>query len=200
MDSCYSDETELGFSWIVNEPKTRTSHALVDDGRVWLVDPVDWPEAIERAHSVGEPASVLQLLDRHNRDCAAIAERLGVPHLRVPAAVPDSPFEVVSVKRWRRWHEVALWWPERRALVVAEAVGTNRFFTGGLGALGVHLLLRLTPPKMLARFEPEHVLVGHGEGLHGAEASAALGTALQRSRRDLPRVLLCLPRAARPSL
>jgi hypothetical protein len=200
MDSCYSDETELGFSWIVNEPKTRTSHALVDDGRVWLVDPVDWPEAIERACDLGQPAAVLQLLDRHNRDCAAIAEPLGVPHLRVPAAVPDSPFEVVSVKRWRRWHEVALWWPERRALVVAEALGTNRYFTGGLGAVGVHLLLRLTPPKMLARFEPRHLLVGHGEGLHGAEASAALGTALQRSRRDLPRVLLSLPRAARPSL
>ena len=29
--------------------------------------------------SLGEPAAVLQLLDRHNRDCAAFAERLGVP-------------------------------------------------------------------------------------------------------------------------
>ncbi len=38
-----------GFSWIVAEPMTRTSHALAAEGKVWLVDPVDWPKAIERA-------------------------------------------------------------------------------------------------------------------------------------------------------
>ena len=51
----YCDETALGFSWVAGEPMTRASHALVADGRVWLVDPVDWPEAIERARSLGEP-------------------------------------------------------------------------------------------------------------------------------------------------
>ena len=45
----FYDETAFGFSWIADEPMTRTSHALVGGGRVWLVDPVDWPEAIERA-------------------------------------------------------------------------------------------------------------------------------------------------------
>jgi hypothetical protein len=193
----FCDESALGFSWVAEEPMTRTSHALAADGRVWLVDPVDWPEAIERARSLGEPAAVLRLLDRHNRDCAAVAARLGVPHLVAPAAVPDSPFEVVELKRWKRWQEVALWWPEPRVLVVAEAIGTNRFFTGGRGAVGVHLLLRLTPPKMLARFEPEHLLVGHGEGIHGLDAATALGEALRRSRRDLPRLLATLPFSAR---
>ena len=185
----FCDETALGFSWVAEEAMTRTSHALVADGRVWLVDPVNWPEAIERARSFGEPAGVVQLLDRHNRDCAAVAERLGVPHLVAPATVPDSPFEVVEVKRGKRWQEVALWWPEPRALVVAEAIGTNRFFTGGRRAAGVHLFLRLTPPKILARFEPEHLLVGHGEGLYGPDAARALDEALRRSRRDLPRLL-----------
>jgi len=188
MSLRYCDETAFGFSWIAEEAMARTSHALVDGGRVWLVDPVDWPEAIERAVALGQPAAVVQLLDRHNRDCATTAARLGVPHLVAPASVPDSPFEVAELKRWKRWQEVALWWPEQRALVVAEAVGTNRYFTGGLGEVGVHLLLRLTPPKMLAGFEPEHLLVGHGEGLHGPE-TAALHDALQRSRRDLPRLL-----------
>ena len=189
----YCDETALGFSWVAEEPMTRTSHALVADGRVWLVDPLDWPEAIERARSLGEPAGVLQLLDRHNRDCAAVAEQLGVSHLVAPAAVPGSPFEVVEMRRWKRWQEIALWWPEGRTLVVAEALGTNRFFTGGRGAVGVHLLLRLTPPKMLARFDLEHLLVGHGEGLHGPETAAALREALRRSRGDSPHLLATLP-------
>ena len=193
----YSDETAFGFSWVAEERVTRTSHALAADGRVWLVDPVDWPEAVERARALGEPTAVLQLLDRHNLDCAVVAERLGVPHLVVPASVPDSPFEVVEVKRWKRWQEVALWWPEQRALVVAEAIGTNRFFTGGRRAAGVHLLLRLTPPKTLARFEPEHLLVGHRDGLHGLEAATALREGIRRSRRDLLPTLLALPRASR---
>ena len=193
----FCDETAFGFSWVADEAVTRTSHALAAVGRVWLVDPVDWPEAIERARSLGEPAGVLQPLDRHNRDCAAMAARLGVPHLVAPRAVTDSPFEVVEVKRWKRWQEVALWWPEPRLLVVAEAIGTNRFFTGGRSAVGVHLFLRLTPPRTLAPFEPEHLLVGHGEGVHGSRASAALHEAVRRSRRDLPWLLVRLPRIAR---
>ena len=186
-----------GFSWIVDERMTRTSHALASDGKVWLVDPVDWPDAIGRARGLGEPAGVLQLLDRHNRDCAAIAERLGVPHLIAPDAVPGSPFECVPLVRRRRWAETAVWWPERRTLVVAEAVGTNPFFTGGKALLGVHFLLRLTPPTALAPCEPEHLLTGHGAGIHGPGASDALHDALRTSRRRLPGVLVRLPFAAR---
>ena len=104
------------------------------------------------------------------------------------------------MKRWKRWQEIALWWPDQRALVVAEAIGTNPFFTGGRGAAGVHLFLRLTPPKVLARFEPEHLLVGHGEGVHGPDAATALHEAIRLSRRDLPRTLLTLLRASRTSM
>ena len=193
----FCDETEYGFSWLAGDFLTRTSHALVADGRVWLVDPVDWPEAIERSRSVGEPTAVLQLLDRHNRDCARVAGQLGVPHLVTPVAFPESPFEFVEVRRRRRWHEIALWWPQRRVLVVAEVVGTNRWFTGGRAAVGLHPILRLTPPKVLARFEPEHLLVGHGEGLHGPETATALREAIRRSRRDLPHLLATLPFSGR---
>lgn len=191
------DLGEHGFSWLVEEPMTRTSHALAHDGKVWLVDPVDWPEALERAAGLGDPVGVLQLLDRHNRDCAAVAERLGVPRLVAPDGIPGSPFECIPLVRRRRWAETALWWPERRTLVVAEAVGTNPFFTGGKAPLGVHLLLRLTPPRRLAGYEPEHLLTGHGAGLHGPEASAALREALRTSRRGLPGVVARLPFAAR---
>jgi hypothetical protein len=176
---------------------TRTSHALVANEKVWLVDPLDWPPSLERARALGEPAGVLQLLDRHNRDCAALAAQLGVPHLVTPRQVPGSPFRCISVKRMKRWAETALWWPETRTLVVAEALGTNRFYSGGKAPAGVHLLLRLTPPRVLTAYEPEHLLVGHGEGLHGPTATSALDQALRQSRRGLPGVALRLPFAGR---
>jgi hypothetical protein len=186
-----------GFGWIVAEAMTRTSHALAADGKVWLVDALDWPEAIERALALGEPAGVIQLLDRHGRDCAALASRLGVPHVVAPDEVLGSPFELIPIMRWKRWRESALWWPETRTLVTADALGTHRFSTGGKAPLGVHVLLRLTPPRKLGAFAAEHVLVGHGEGLHGSSAPGALRDALRTSRRGLPGVLLRLPFAGR---
>jgi hypothetical protein len=196
MNARFCDELPFGFSWLVEEPMTRTSHALADDGRVWLVDPVDWPPALERAQTLGTPVAVLQLLDRHRRDCAVVAARLGVQHLVAPEALSETPFEVVEIRRTKRWNEVALWWPATATLVVAEAVGTNPFFTGGEEPAGVHFLLRLWPPRQLLRFEPEHLLVGHGEGVHGAAAAAALRGAVSGSRRTLPRLALKAPALA----
>lgn len=171
----------------------RTSHALAAAGQVWLVDPVDWPEAIERAKLLGTPAAVLQLLDRHKRDSAAIAARLGVPHIRVPSALAGTPFEVVEIRRSRRWQEVAIWWPERQTLVVAEAVGTNAFYRLGAERVGVHGLLRPTPPRHLGRFAAEHLLVGHGEGIHGPDTATAVRNAVSRSRLSVLRWGLGLP-------
>ena len=192
-----TDDYDFGFSWVIDEAMTRTSHALVADGRVWLIDPVDVPEQIERATGLGEPAAVVRLLDRHGRDSDAIAQRLGVPLHDLPQQLPDSPFQVVRLTHNRLWKEAALWWPQQRALVVAEAVGTNRMFTGGAAPLGAHIGLRLFPPRRLDRFEPDHVLVGHGAGLHGAPAAPALHEAIARSRKDLPHVLVKLPGALR---
>ena len=179
-----NDRGEHGFSWIVDDPMTRTSHALAADGRVWLVDPVRDAPALERAAGLGEPQAILQLLDRHNRDCAALADELGVPHLVAPPELEGTPFEVVPVRRSQRWNEIAVWWPDERTLVVAEAIGTNPFFAGHEAA-GVHLLMRLSPPRALGRFEPVHLLVGHGEGIHGPQAAEALRQALVTSRRGL---------------
>lgn len=131
-------EHSLGLSWTLREPLRRASHALVHAGRVWLVDPVDAPEARDAVAALGEPAAVLQLLDRHNRDCAAMAARLGVPHARLPALVAGSPFEAVTPLSLPRWRERALWWPEHEALVVAEAVGTSPLYTAWRGPAGMH--------------------------------------------------------------
>ena len=194
------DDFDFGFSWLPDESLRRTSHALADGGSYWLVDPVDVPDAIERAQALGRPAGVLQLLDRHSRDCAALAERLEVPHLSVPAGVPDSPFSVVPVLDIPTWHEVALWWPERRVLVVAEVIGTTKVHRLGDGAAGLHPLVRLTPPGALRRYEPEHLLVGHGRGVHGPAAAAAVADAYGRARRDIPRAALRLPGMASAAL
>lgn len=188
------DEHELGLSWVIDEPMQRTSHALVDEGRVWLVDPVDVAEALDRAAALGEPAGVIQLLDRHARDCEALAGRLGVPHLRLPDALPGTPFDVITVIDLPKWREKALWWPGREALVVAEAVGTGPMF--GEPA-GIHIFLRLKPPSILRDYDPAHLLVGHGAGVHGAAATPALETAYRRSRIDLPKTLVRLPFAMR---
>ena len=124
----FCDESDYGFGWIPHERLMRTSHALTVEGRVWLVDAVLWPDALERARSLGEPAGVIQLLDRHDRDCADVAAQLGAPHLRVPDRL-DAPLEIFRVVNMALWHERALWWPERRVLVVADALGTVGYFT-----------------------------------------------------------------------
>jgi hypothetical protein len=188
-----------GFGWAVDEALARASHALASDGRVWLLDPLDWPEAIDRAVGLGEPAGVIQLLDRHDRDCAPLAKRLAVPNLVAPDEVPECPFAFTAIMRWKRWRESALWWPETRTLVCADALGTNRFYTAGNAPLGVHILLRLTPPRALGAFEPDRILVGHGEGLHGPGTADALRDALRTSRRGLPGLLVRLPFAGRYS-
>ena len=195
MTVTFCDEQPWGFGWIAAEPRflQRASHALLaDDGCVWLIDPVDFPGLDERVRALGRPAGVIQLLDRHRRDCAPVSARLGVPIWITPRAVPGSPFEVVELKRSRRWQESALWWPQQRVLVVAEAVGTVRYFRAPGEALGIHPLLRLTPPRALLAYEPEHVLVGHGAGVH-ENASTALRDAIRHSRvnalRVIPRLL-----------
>jgi hypothetical protein len=191
------DESPLGISWVVDEPMQRASHGLLDGGRVWIVDPVEVDDVVDRAAGLGEPAAVLQLLDRHGRDCAAVAERLGVPLLRVPDDVPEAPFDAHPALRIPAWKETALWWPQRRALVVAEIVGTAPIFTAGAGGVGMHPFLRPLPPKSIRGFAPEHLLVGHGAPVHGEAAASGLERAYERSRRDIPKALINLPKAAR---
>ena len=178
-------EHPLGLTWVVDDPLLRASHALAHEGRVWYVDPVDAPEALERAVALGEPAGVLQLFVGHARDGAEVARRLGVPFHVLPDVLPGAPFSVLNLDLGP-WKERALWWPEPRGLVVGESIGTATHYALGPGPAGVHVLRRLLPPGRLKPFLPDHLLVGHGEPVHGGNAAAALLDALSRSRRDLP--------------
>ena len=195
----FCDEFEAGFGWVVdNELLRRCSHALVADGRVWLVDPVDGDGVEERVRVAGEPVGVLQLLDRHNRDSQQLADRLGVPLHVVPVElVAGAPFDFLVVRKGWKWKEVALWWPERRVLVVGDALGTVGYFVAPGERLGVHPLLRPIPPRRrLGAVAPDVVLCGHGEGVIGG-AEPVFGEALSTARRRIPRVLAGLVRTRR---
>jgi hypothetical protein len=189
-------EHDFGLTWVMDDAMQRGSHALVDNfGGVWLIDPVDDDDAMERVAALGTPAGVLQLLDRHDRDSAPIAARLGVPHLKVPGALPEAPFTPIKVVRNPLWKETALWWPAKRALVVAESLGTAPpFAVGGAGGpVGVHPLRRLFPPHALSGLGPQHLLVGHGPPVHGPELAGYVDGAISHAWRDTPRLLLKLP-------
>ena len=185
-------EHPLGVTWVMREAMVRASHALVHDGRVWLIDPVDDPEAMERVAALGEPAGVVQLFVAHNRNGEAIAKRLGVPFHKLPEMLPDSPFSVLKIDLGP-WKERALGWPEPRGLIVPESVGTGPAYAVGPGPAGIHPFRRALPPSSLKTFLPEHLLVGHGGPLHGGEAAAGLLDAFNRSRRDIPTFFWKLP-------
>lgn len=173
----------------------RACHALRLGGAVWVIDPVDVDGLDERLAAVGEPAAVVQLLDRHNRDCATLAARFGVPHHRLPfGGVEGAPFEPVSLIRNRLWNELALWAPAERALIVPEAVGTAPYFRAADELIGIHPMLRLLPPRKLGVYEPVHLLTGHGAGMRGADTPAALRDCLDGSRRRLPQAMLSVLR------
>lgn len=162
----------------------RTSHALVAGGRVWVIDPVDAPGLDERVRALGEPAAVLQLLDRHNRDCAVVASRLGVEH-RLGWELHDVPFTVLPVRRSRFWREVALWDAETRTLVSPEMLGTVRQFLAPGERIGWHPLARPFPPSAIfVGVEPERILVGHGPALEDG-ATEALQDLLAHGRRRI---------------
>jgi hypothetical protein len=194
----FVDEFEHGFGWVpAEEMLTRASHAVAVDGRVWVTDPVDGEGIDERIRALGEPAGVVQLLDRHARDSAAVAERLGVPLHVVPFdGVQGAPFEVRSIVRRKRWQEVALWFPDERILVSADALGSLSYFRARGEPFGVHPFLRLFPPKRaLGGLDPTHLLFGHGEGYHGEDGGDALAEALRTARRRLPHTFVSFFRA-----
>jgi hypothetical protein len=194
----FCDEFDGGFGWIVDEFMERCSHALVADGKVWVVDPVAGDGVEERIRTAGEPVGVLQLLDRHNRDCAELARRLDVQHHVVPRETAG-PFEVVPIVRKRRWNEVALWWPEPRVLVCADVLGTARYYRAAKDLLAVHPVLRLFPPRrQLGAVTPARILCGHGESIQ-RDAGVALSEALRTARRRIPGQLASAVRAGRAS-
>jgi hypothetical protein len=208
FESGDGEATDGGVGWIAypEEAMRRASHALAADGDVWVIDPVDAAGIDGLLAEFGEVAGVVVLLDRHERDAGAIARRHDVA-VHVPDPMGDIAGEVdAPVERFHgeladtgyrtrtvvdnfAWTEVALYDESRGVLVVPEAVGTTEYFLASGERLGVHPALRLTPPRKLARVEPERILVGHGAGVHD-DAAGALRNAVSGARGRTPGLYL----------
>ncbi|WP_135830401.1 hypothetical protein [Halorussus halobius] len=201
------DRWEGGVGWIANPEETmaRASHALATDAGVWVVDPVDAPGVDDLLDEYGEVAGVVVLLNRHYRDADEFARRhdvpvyvpswfdrvadLDAPLRRFEGRLPDTDYRLVDVVDSFGWEEAALYDDESGTLMVAECVGNAPYFTTAGERLGVHPMLRLTPPAALRGRRPERVLVGHGPGVLD-DAPGALADAIDGARRRTPKLLV----------
>ena len=180
------------FAWQPpSDPASRSSTALVTDAGTVLVDPVECDGLDDALAQLPAVCGIVTLLDRHQRDAQALADRLGAPRL-IPRAlggpgVALPGIEERAVFTWKRWREALLWLPDRRVLVCAEALGTAAFDLARSGdPIGVHPFARLVPPRRaFAGIEPEVIAVGHGEPLTEG-AAEALRRALRTARVQLP--------------
>lgn len=205
------DRWDGGISWTLEGDKMdRTSHAIVvedDDGEsgVWVVDPIDAPGLDDELAELGDVVGVVLLLDRHQRDSAAVATRHDVS-VYLPKALssvaddlnaetevftgtlPGTEFRTITLTNNSLWREVALYDKHAGTLVVAEAVGTGTIFVAPGERLGVHPGLRLFPPKAkLEGLNPDRILVGHGAGVFD-DSAMALREALRGSRKNAPKL------------
>jgi hypothetical protein len=217
------DRFDGGVGWIAypDEALERAGHAVAvpneesETDDVWVFDPVDAPGLDDLLADLGSVAGVVVGLDRHQRDSAAIASRHDVPvyvpewmtgvagELNAPVErfgdrLADSGFEAFRIRdsSLPPWQEVGLF--DGETLIVPESLGTGSYFRGDRERLGVHPMLRLTPPtSALSGLDPERVLVGHGVGVH-ERAAVALEDALSDSRSKAPGLYAKTLRSALP--
>ncbi|WP_283404252.1 hypothetical protein [Halorubrum sp. DM2] len=219
------DRYDGGVGWIAypDETMERASHAFAvhndesDEDDVWVVDPVDAPGVDDLLDELGTVAGVVIGLDRHVRDSDVLAARHDVPVYvpermtgvaddldpdveveRFGARLADTGFEAIRIRDSSvpPWQEVGLF--DGETLIVPESLGTGSYFRGDRERLGVHPMLRLTPPTAaLSGLNPERVLVGHGVGVH-ERAAVALEDALSDSRSKAPGLYAKTLRSALP--
>lgn len=202
------DRWDRGVGWLAypDETMQRASHALATDDGVWIVDPVDAPGVDDLVADLGEVAGVAVLLDRHARDAGTIASRhdvsvslpswmtgvassLDAPVERVGEGLGNGGYELRRVVDNRAWQEAVLYGEADGTLYVPEVLGTSAYFRAGDEPLGVHPMLRLTPPTGLAELSIDRLLVGHGVGIFD-DPETAVETAVETSRRRAPRAYL----------
>ena len=207
------DRYDGGVGWIAypDETMERASHAFAvaneetDEDDVWVIDPVDAPGVDGLLDELGTVAGVVVGLDRHVRDSGEVAARHDAPVYvpewmtgvaeelgadvdveRFGSRLADTGFEAIRIRdsSLPPWQEVGLF--DGETLIVPESLGTGSYFRGDRERIGVHPMLRLTPPTAaLSGLDPERVLVGHGVGVH-ERAAVALEDALSDSRSKAP--------------
>jgi glyoxylase-like metal-dependent hydrolase (beta-lactamase superfamily II) len=201
-----------GFGWIAHpgELMQRSSTALADGGRVWLIDPLRTDGRGGEAGggidgeiaALGQVVGVIISFAGHDRDGAWFANLYGVPvylprHLpplrfdarveRVAARVPDSPLQLVpscgrGLLGWFR--DTAVWWPAQRTLAIGDTLGTCPYYLLPGERLAVHPVRRLQPPTELLTLTPERVYGGHGPSVTEG-AGEAVARAVRTARSEL---------------
>jgi hypothetical protein len=195
---------ENGLTWVAHpdEGMHRSSHALVIDEDVWLVDPLDAEGLDDELAALGTVAGVVVLTNSHGRHADRLAERHDVS-VHVPGCfddpgsdfdtpvqtfddeLADTGFDLVWEKDGSGWKEGALYHPDRRTLVIPDALMTC-LFTSEEGRLEMFPLFRWSPPRQeLGSLDVDRILVGHGEPVFD-DAQTALDGALAVSRRGVP--------------
>lgn len=194
-----------GVGWLAHpdERMQRASHALVDGGDVWVVDPVDAAGLDARLADLGDVAGVVVLFNWHARDAGSVAARHDVPVFvptwvtrvagrvdapveRFDGALAETGFRAIRITPHPLWREAALFRAADGTLVVPDSVGTAPYFRAPGERLGVSPYQRLWPPRRaLGGLAPERLLVGHGPGVLD-DAAGALADALDGARRRAP--------------
>jgi len=205
------DRFDGGVGWIASPDETmeRASHAVAvpneesETADVWVFDPVDAPGLDDLLADLGTVAGVVVGLDRHKRDSAEIATRhdvsvwvpdwmtgvadeLDAPVERFGDRLADTGFEAFRIRDSSvpPWQEAGFF--DGETLIVPESLGSASYFRGDRERIGVHPMLRLTPPTTaLSGLNPDRVLVGHGVGVHDG-AAVAVEDALSNSRSKAP--------------
>ncbi len=172
---------ENGFTWMAHPEAQmqRASHALENDGDVWLVDPLDGDDLDEHIAEFGAVAGIVVLGSEHHRHADRLAGRHDVAiHLpswfEAEAKDFDAPvseftdqlaetgFTVINLKDGF-WQEAGLYHPERRTLVVSDTFMTA-LFAARNGRVELFPPARMSPPNdLLDGREIDRLLVGHGE-------------------------------------
>jgi len=197
-----------GFAWMArpDEFMERSSTAFAENGRVWLIDPVRSEGVEDEVAALGKVAAIVMSVGWHDRDVDWYAAMYGVPvyaHAslrlvdvhspveRIQDRVPNSPLHAIpcggrGLLKW--WGETAIWWPEHRALVAGDALGTASYFVQPGEQVAVHPFRRLSPPVALRSLPVERLYVGHGRSL-ATDAAAQVQRAIDNAGRDVPRAL-----------
>lgn len=184
-----------GLSWIVHsdERSQRASHALVTKAGVWVVEPVDADGLDERVAGLGEVVGVLVIHDRHTRDAGEVAhrhdvavhvpewmnlalEKLDTTAESIGSELPGTDYSVHRLIDTDDWEEAVLVNETTDTMLVPEALGTLPSFRVNDNALGVHPALD-DPPRRLTDWDPDRILVGHGESIH-SEATTKIREAI----------------------
>ncbi|WP_416839705.1 hypothetical protein [Haloferax sp. DFSO52] len=201
------DRWDHGVGWLAypDEEMQRASHAVEIDGDVWVFDPVDAEGVDDLLDDLGTVAGVVIGLDRHLRDADAVASRHDVPVYvaswmtgvvnkldspveRFGTQLADTGIETFRVvdRTVPPWQEVGFYHEETKTLLLPEAVGTVDYYCANDERLGVHPMLRPFPPRrVLSKFEPDRLLVGHGAGIT-ENAGVELRRSLANARKNLP--------------